>query len=365
MNILYVTNLSGSKWAGPNYSVPNQISAQAQFDNVFWYNLNNSNIQNQSGDTKCYGINDYPTLYITDLPYPFNKPDLVIFQGLYFYNYCKLGNECRRYNIPYIIIPRSSLTSYAQRSKYIKKKIGNLLFFNRFIKGASSIQYLTLNEYKESQGSRWNENNIIIPNGIKPKTPILKEKQESKLRGIFIGRLDVYQKGIDLFLQACQKLKEKLLKSNCIIEIYGPDYSDNKKIIESLILDKELNDIVILKGPVFDKEKENIIINSDFFILTSRFEGHPMGLIEALSYGIPCLVTKGTNMAEEIETSGAGWTADFNIDSIVNAFQSLLIENESIEEKGKAALELSKKYSWNKIGKDSSEKYKKVAEKTR
>ena len=40
MNILYISNLSGSKFAGPSYSVPEQIRAQAKYDNVFWLNLN-------------------------------------------------------------------------------------------------------------------------------------------------------------------------------------------------------------------------------------------------------------------------------------------------------------------------------------
>ena len=42
----------------------------------------------------------------------------------------------------------------------------------------------------------------------------------------------------------------------------------------------------------------------DLFIHTFRFEGHPIAVLEALSYGIPCLLTPGTNMAGEVEAAG-------------------------------------------------------------
>lgn len=43
MNILYLSNLTGNLFAGPNNSVPAQIRAQSKIDNVFWYNINKMN----------------------------------------------------------------------------------------------------------------------------------------------------------------------------------------------------------------------------------------------------------------------------------------------------------------------------------
>ena len=60
-----------------------------------------------------------------------------------------------------------------------------------------------------------------------------------------------------------------------------------------------------------------------------------MGLLEALSYGLPCLVTTGTNMAEEIKEADAGWTSDISVDGISEALKSLLREKGNHSEKGK------------------------------
>lgn len=356
MNIVYVSRLSKNKWAGPNTSVPKQIQAQSKVDNVFWYNVNNIIKGAKVGNIKCHCVDEYPTLKITDLPIPYNNPDLVIFEGLYFIPYLRIASNCRRNNIPYIIIPRSSLTAAGQKSKALKKKIGNTLFFNRFIRNAIGIQYLTKQEYLDS-GDIWNQNNIIIPNGIDEKTINKTIFNTNKLNGIFIGRLDIYQKGLDILIEACGIIKEELKANNCIINIHGPSIRDSKAKLEILIKNHQLEDVIFIKDAVFDKEKEKILLESDFFILTSRFEGHPMGLIEALSYGLPCLVTTGTNMAKEIAEVDAGWTADTNIDSIKSSLVNLIEEKNLLQSKGLNAINLSKRYNWDRLAIISHKSY--------
>lgn len=360
MNIVYVTRLSGRKWTGPNYSVPQQIKNQAKYDNVFWYNVTESIIDN-NGPVKCNNIVEFPTLKLRDLPTPFNKPDLVVFESLYYYKFYKIGKECRYRNIPYIIIPRSSLTHFAQKSKYIKKKLANYILFNRFIKNAVGIQYLTKKEYEDST-DKWNKRNIIIPNGIEKKKVTRNQIEKNKLTGVFIGRPDIYQKGIDLLLEACHILKKELLSNKVEIKIYAPKESKSKDREQMIayIKEKSLEEIIDVKGGVFDKEKENVLINSDFFILTSRFEGHPMGLIEALSYGVPSLVTTGTNMAEEVKEFEAGWDCEIDIDSIVKALRTLIKDKNEIDKKGNNALSLSNEYRWDKLASISSDEYKKL-----
>jgi len=273
--------------------------------------------------------------------------------------YCKISAELRRGKIPYIIVTRGALTNSAQNNKKNKKKIGNLVLFNKFVKNALAIQYLTLQEYKDS-GDKWNKRHLIIPNGITKKENIKTYEYGTTLKGIFIGRPDVYQKGIDIFLEACKHLKSELLEKNCIIEIYGPDILGGKEKIEKIISENELNDIVVQKNAVFDLEKEKVLLSSDFFILTSRFEGHPMGLIEALSFGLPSLVTTGSNMSDEIRENDAGWTADISVESIAENLLKVLNEKELFQQKGINAVELSKKYDWNYLSQISNEEYKKL-----
>jgi len=361
MRIVYVTHLTGKKWAGPSYSIPKQIEAQSKTDDVFWYNVNNLVKNLKAGDIKCHCLDEYPWLTLDHLPHPFNQPDLVIFEGIYYPLYIPIARSCIRRDVPYIIIPRCSLTKHAQRSKRIKKMLGNFLLFSKFIKNAAAIQYLTEREYLDS-GEIWNEKYIIIPNGVDTPKIIKRTFDENCLKGVFIGRLDIYQKGLDLLLKACSNLKRELEMNRCTIEIYGPDIGNNRIRLQSIINEKNLNTVITVKDGIYDGEKEKVLLSSDFFILTSRFEGQPMGLLEALSYGLPCLVTEGTNMAKEIKDFDAGWITDINVEKITEAIKLLLREKHLFCQKGKNALKLSKKYNWDELAKISHEKYLKLVQ---
>ena len=88
------------------------------------------------------------------------------------------------------------------------------------------------------------------------------------------------------------------------------------------------------------------MLNSDVFILTSRFEGHPMGLIEALAYGLPAVVSSGSNMKDEIENADAGWTCDTSVESLRQALLTMIGEKDKFQIKSINAATLAKGYDW-------------------
>jgi glycosyltransferase involved in cell wall biosynthesis len=81
----------------------------------------------------------------------------------------------------------------------------------------------------------------------------------------------------------------------------------------------------------------------DLFIHTFRFKGHPIAVLEALSYGIPCLLTPGINIASGVEATPA---------AIAKRMQDILAARLEFPKKGQATRNLvEEKYSWNQIGK--------------
>jgi glycosyltransferase involved in cell wall biosynthesis len=84
-----------------------------------------------------------------------------------------------------------------------------------------------------------------------------------------------------------------------------------------------------------------------------------MGLIEALSYGIPCIATKGTNMAEEIFDADAGWVAENEMTSVKDALLQMC-STEDFSKKGDNARNLAQKYSWDSIAMNSHDEYEKI-----
>lgn len=356
MNILYISKLSGNLWAGPNNSVPAQIRAQSAIDNVFWYNLNEVRRDEWlENGLHCYNLTDYPTGRLNDLPVPFNRPDIAIVEECYCYPFCKMIDDLHYAKIPYVIIPRSTLTKQAQSHKRFKKMIGNILYFNRMIRRATAIQYLTEEERAESVG-RWKKANYVISNGISMVNKPHGEFSKEGIRATYVGRVEIYQKGLDLLVDAIGVLQTELREAGFVLSLYGPNRDGAYEALQEQAKERGVTDLVTFNDSIFGEEKQNLLLNSDLFVMTSRFEGHPMGLIEALACGVPCVATLGTNIIDKIDEYKAGWTAENDLKSIIAALSKMLAERD-FATKSQNARQLAELYSWDKIADASHEKY--------
>lgn len=104
-----------------------------------------------------------------------------------------------------------------------------------------------------------------------------------KHRIIAVGRL-TEQKGFDLLIEAWNIIEKEDKDSDWILDIYGKG-----KLEEQLINQIDQHDLkrVHLKGYA-----DNICaeyLNSSIFVLSSRYEGFVLVLIEALACGLPCV----------------------------------------------------------------------------
>jgi len=92
-----------------------------------------------------------------------------------------------------------------------------------------------------------------------------------------------FQKGYDLLLQSWQQLRQKY--PDWQLEIYGKH--DPNQGLKALASALNLSDSVHFYDPV--KDIENKYLESSLFVLSSRFEGFGMVLIEAMACGVPCV----------------------------------------------------------------------------
>ena len=347
MKILFISHLGSGVSAGPHWSVPARIKAQTKYDIVMWVNTTNVPLPHYLETGVYHNLSEYGKLSLDCLPKPFNKPDVVAFEGFYSAMDAAFAKELKRAGVPYIITPRGSLTRQARHnSSRLKKNIAHLFVFNRFLKNAHAVQYLTKQEMLDSTSPC--EMSYVLPNGFTTPQRVKTNFSQNCIKGIFIGRIDLYHKGLDTLVEAVSSCMPMMRNYSFTIDVYGPMNEDAKKM-EQMLIDKGLENIITLKGEISGDAKENAILDADVFILPSRFEGHPMGLVEALAYGLPCLVSAGTNMKEEIETANAGWACDGTTDSLVRALLDVVNEKNLFKEKSKNAFNLAKEYDWDRL----------------
>lgn len=128
---------------------------------------------------------------------------------------------------------------------------------------------------------KWNLRNCsCIPNA-NPIETILTSTSEEK-RVISVGRLDP-QKGYDYLIEAWQIVYE-----NCpdwSLTIFGDGYQ--REELQSRINQLGLQSVITLCQPTTEITSE--YINSSLYVMSSRYEGLPMVLIEAMACGLPCI----------------------------------------------------------------------------
>ena len=279
-------------------------------------------------------------------------PQIVIFHSLYKWHYIQWSNYLRKQGIPYLIEMHGASSVENQRKSWFQKKIANVIVFNRIIKQSSAIIYLNEAEQRRSLFAKLS-NNVIIPNGVTmPANFTATKTVNNPIKIIFLGRIDIFHKGLDYLLQALEKIQRRLL-GKAEVHFYGYTYDDK---FQTLLT--PLHDIAQYHGAIFGKDKEDVLHNGDIFIHTSRYEGMPMAIIEALSYGIPCIVTPQTNMSELITQHHAGWVTALDSSEIAKTILQAIREyQEHTEELRKTAHNAVASYSWPLIAKRSIETY--------
>ena len=351
MVILHIASIDDSLYSGVCVVVPQHILHQQILVDVGFVNVRNvkiEGIKNQFEFRKKFNV--------SDLPKPFLEPDLVVFHEVYRPAFLKIANDLSKRRVPYIIIPHGSLTREVQSQRKLKKMIGNFLLFNKFIKGAKAIQCLSENEMSRID---FVVEKFVCPTGIEMPKKCKERFSENTVNINYIGRLEMYTKGLDIMAKAVAINAEYLRENNYKINIYGPDMCGNRKAFRNLCLKLGIEDVLLLKDAVYDKEKEKLLLETDIFIQTSRTEGMPMGILEALSYGVPCLVTKGTTWGDYITKYDAGWVAENNAESVAEKLMLALQQKELWVKKSEGAKRLvEKEFRWDAQIEFVIEKYK-------
>jgi len=212
-------------------------------------------------------------------------------------------------------------------------------YFLAQIKKFDALITLTKGDAKE--WGKYTQNIIIIPNPVTNYLIEIPEKTNFNQRIICVGRL-AEQKGFDLLILAFNLIKDQCPQWH--IDIFG--HGEDKEKLNRMIIEKGLYGRITINPPTSNIYSE--YLKSDFLVLSSRHEGYPLVLNEAMSCGIPCVAFTCKYGPE---------------DAIIHKTNGLLVENGNIEKMAEAILWMinhpKERINMGKAAREASELYKK------
>ncbi len=228
----------------------------------------------------------------------------------------------------------------------------SMKFADKIIVISKAIKNLLTNKYNR-------EDLELIFNGVNfpekiSTTEILEKYYLSSRQYVFTAARFVPEKGLHDLIGAYQEIKNPEFK----LVIAGD--ADHETIYSRKIkaLAKK-SEKIILTGFISGNPLTELFSNAGLFVLPSYYEGLPIALLEALSYGLPVLISD-IPANKEMPLPEFRFFPVGNIDKLSKKMTELFKSGIPEEERQRQQEVLVRDYNWNKIAKQTFKVYEKV-----
>lgn len=283
-------------------------------------------------------------------------------QLLHFHSVFQAENlRLARLGLPYIVTPNGGYDSLVAGSRHrYAKLLWMRLWERRFLARAKLIHAVSTPEAKSIADFGLQTPIRYLPNGVDETAFRRQAPRPSQIsRFLFLGRLAVEQKGLDLLLQGYALAANRHGQPLPELLLTGPDFRGGLSVLQTMAERLGIAERVRFAAPVFGEAKWDLLAQSRLFIHSSRWEGMPFALLEALAMGRPALATPGTNLAEELRAHDAGFVVAPNPDAIAaGLLEAATMPEGALDVMGERARALARsRFGWQSIAGGLSETY--------
>jgi glycosyltransferase involved in cell wall biosynthesis len=162
---------------------------------------------------------------------------------------------------------------------------------------------------------------VVINNGV--RVPPEPSSMAEPTTVVFLGRLCL-RKGIDLIERAVCRTQESGLDAVWVLAGDG----NRERVLEELS-SLPHPERVLVPGWMDQEAREELLSRASVFVLPSRDEGLPLSMLEAMSYGLACVVSSVGGIPEVVTDHVNGLVVDpANADQFVAAVEQAICNRE-------------------------------------
>ena len=291
-----------------------------------------------------------------------NQPDIIICTTYSFDVLDLLVKTCHKYQIKLVIESHIQLTNVFMEPRLayspLLSKLGKIhdQHILNYVKKAAMLVCLTHEDMRSWKDLHIN-NACVIPNMITIKPP--KDIDYSAKRVIAVGRYS-HQKGFDMLIKAWGRISRKY--NDWHLYIFGnEDRSSYEQLAKKEKCEETCHCMPVTEDIVSEYGKSSI------FVMSSRYEGMPLALIEAMSSGLACVSYNCPNGPSDIISNGIDGLLAKNgdIDDLVAKIEILICDEYLRKKIGSKAILNIERYSPNAIMQQNVLLYNRLLKKSR
>jgi glycosyltransferase involved in cell wall biosynthesis len=259
----------------------------------------------------------------------------------------------RQAGVPYVLRPLGVLANYGMTRRHPwLKRASFTLIERRLIESASAVHFTSSAEQAEAVAMGLKCKGVVIPLGIElsnvTKSVRGRRKQVDTFNLLFLSRIDRV-KNLEGLLQAMRLLLSK--NTNVTLNIAGDGDASYITSLQSLARHLAIDGRVNWLGYLEGEKKREVLEAASAFVLPSYSESFGIAVVEALAAGLPCLVSSGVAISDEVENAGAGIVTGTTPEEIAAGLERLLGDQNGMAASSAAARSLAyNKFSIDAMG---------------
>ncbi len=237
--------------------------------------------------------------------------------------------EAHAFAVPYIVHLHSGKFPefYERRCGYVGRALIRLALHRSawvFVLSEERMTWMSEHGFDMTRVS-------VLPNLVELPAGAERHSEQDDL--VFLGRLEE-AKGVSTLLEAFAIVRKRHPRARLLLGGEG-----DRARYEELARRAGLGDAVHFLGWVDGDAKRQLLARAAVFVLPSRYEGQPMGLLEAMSFGVPCVATRVGGIPDIINDGRNGLLVRVgDVDDLAEAISRLLGAPHLRRELGQAGL---------------------------
>ena len=270
-----------------------------------------------------------------------NEFNLIHVNGVFSYPSRLASNAANAHNLPYLISPRGMLMPWAIGYKSFKKSLYMRMFERRRIDQAAALVCTDESELEGIKRLGIQRPVYLIPNGINTRRfmdlPIqglirskLKIPNGDKVI-LMLGRLHPVKRP-DLAVQAFGIIASQYPNSHLVFA--GPDEAGLEKSLRKIARQANAGERIHFTGLLDPAGVLQALADADIFLSTSESENFGMAVAEAMSAGLPVVISEKIGISRYVARSDAGRVISLDPESVANGLACLLKQSNILQEMG-------------------------------